>query len=107
MNELIALGRKLWDLAEPGFFESETHRILKNCLLNLGLPVQEFDGLPSGDGGSYRHFCGKQELIARGLFESFKNFEQQIRLVRDDAVHSPANLVINATGEEPGSHRNA
>ena len=83
MNELIALGRQLWDRAEPGFFERETHRILKDRFLNLGLSVQEFDGipgfiassdgkardktvalladmdgLPSGDGGSYGHFCG-------------------------------------------------
>ncbi len=116
MKELIALGRKLWDRAEPGFFESETHRILKNYFLNLGLSVQEFDGipgfiafsggkarektvalladmdgLPSGDGGIYGHFCGHHLQMtalystARRLLEKSPQILSQIAFVATPA----------------------
>jgi len=83
LDDLITLGRTLRDQAEPGFFETETHRILKERFTDLGFSVQEFDGipgfiassdgkrenksvalladmdgLPTGEGGSYQHSCG-------------------------------------------------
>ena len=83
MNDLIALGRTLWNHAEPGFFETETHRILKERFTDLAFSVEEFegipgfvasadgrrdnksiamladmDGLPTGPDGDFRHSCG-------------------------------------------------
>lgn len=83
MDDLIALGRTLCNHAEPGFFETETHRILVERFQDLDFSVQEFagipgfiangdgktdnktialladmDGLPTGQDGGYQHSCG-------------------------------------------------
>lgn len=36
MEELISLGRLLWDNGEPGFFEINTHKILSKKFKDLG-----------------------------------------------------------------------
>ncbi|MEA1910637.1 MAG: amidohydrolase [Spirochaetota bacterium] len=46
MNELISLGRLLWDNAEPGFFETETHKILSTRFKDLGFTIKEFKHIP-------------------------------------------------------------
>ncbi len=46
MNELISLGRQLWDNPEPGFFEVNTHNILSNEFKNLGFIIEEFKNIP-------------------------------------------------------------
>jgi amidohydrolase len=83
VDELIRLGRRLWECAEPGFLEHETHRVLLGLFEDLGFAIEEFtgmpgfaasrdgspsgkrialiadmDGLPGGEGGRYGHFCG-------------------------------------------------
>ena len=83
MDDLITLGRALRDHAEPGFFETETHRILVERFRELDFSIQEFagmpgfiasvdgktrnkslalladmDGLPTGEAGGYQHSCG-------------------------------------------------
>jgi amidohydrolase len=82
LDDLIALGRTLGDHAEPGFFETETHRILVERFRDLGFSIREFAGVPgfsaSADGkmrnktvalladmdglpaelDGYRHLCG-------------------------------------------------
>jgi metal-dependent amidase/aminoacylase/carboxypeptidase family protein len=83
LDDLIALGRTLWNQAEPGFFETKTHRILKERFTDLAFSVREFDGipgfiasqdgrgenksvalladmdgLPTGEGGCYQQSCG-------------------------------------------------
>lgn len=85
MNELISLGRVLWDNGEPGFFEIKTHKILSKKFRELEFVIQEFrnipgfiasiDGsyetkpialisdmdalpLPGDPGGKYIHSCG-------------------------------------------------
>ncbi len=85
MEHLIELGKKLWDAAEPGFFEIETEKILKKEFMESGFTIEKFgpftgfaatldgdfrskpialisdmDALPlpgSGD-SSYIHSCG-------------------------------------------------
>lgn len=46
MNELIALGRELWNNAEAGFFENTTHRILASRFEKAGFAVTPFEGMP-------------------------------------------------------------
>jgi len=46
MNELISLGRLLWDNPEPGFFEVNSHNILSNKFKDLGFIVEKFDNIP-------------------------------------------------------------
>jgi amidohydrolase len=83
VDDLITLGRALRDHAEPGFFETQTHRILVDRFRELDFSVQEFsgipgftasvdgetggktvalladmDGLPTDVDGGYRHSCG-------------------------------------------------
>lgn len=40
MQELISLGRQLWDNAEPGFFETKTHKILSSRFKELGFIIE-------------------------------------------------------------------
>ncbi len=46
MEELISLGRQLWENAEPGFFEVNTHKILSTKFKDLGFAVEEFKDIP-------------------------------------------------------------
>ena len=46
MEELILLGRELWDNAEPGFFEFKTHEILSGKFKRLGFLIEEFENIP-------------------------------------------------------------
>ncbi len=46
MKELISLGRQLWDNAEPGFFEINTHKILSKKFKEMGFEIQEFENIP-------------------------------------------------------------
>lgn len=46
MQELISLGKQLWDNAEPGFFETETHKILSIRFKELGFVIEEFENIP-------------------------------------------------------------
>jgi amidohydrolase len=46
MDELIALGRELEGLAEPGFFERRTHEALAARMRDLGLVVRDHAGMP-------------------------------------------------------------
>lgn len=46
MDELIDLGRQLWNHPEPGFFEERTHSILKTAFENEGFQVSNFSGMP-------------------------------------------------------------
>jgi amidohydrolase len=46
MNELISLGKQLWDNAEPGFFEFRTHAILSNKFKKLNFIVKGFENIP-------------------------------------------------------------
>ena len=97
MDDLIALGRTLGDHAEPGFFETETHRILAERFRDLDFSVQEFagipgfiatvdgrthdktialladmDGLPTGGDGGYQHSCG-HHLQMTALYGTVRN----------------------------------
>ncbi len=46
MNDIITTGRKLWELAEPGFFENSTHSFLSGLFADLGFSIKTFDGIP-------------------------------------------------------------
>jgi len=46
MKEFITLGRKLWNNAEPGFFEERTHAILASRFEEHGFLISGFDGMP-------------------------------------------------------------
>jgi amidohydrolase len=46
MEELISLGKKLWDNAEPGFFEVKTHQLLSKKFIDLGFEIREFTNIP-------------------------------------------------------------
>ncbi len=46
MNELISLGRLLWDNPEPGFFEVNSHNILSRKFKELGFVTREFENIP-------------------------------------------------------------
>ncbi len=46
MNELIKLGRQLWNNAEPGFFEKKSHEILSKKFKTIGFIVEAFEGIP-------------------------------------------------------------
>lgn len=46
MKELIALGRELWNSAEPGFFENNTHKILSSKFKDLGFVIKNFENIP-------------------------------------------------------------
>lgn len=46
MDELIELGRALWDNPEPGFFETETHKLLSSRFRDCGFDVRPFEGMP-------------------------------------------------------------
>jgi len=46
MEELLLLGRQLWNNPEPGFFEKSTHKILCNKFIDLGFSIEEFENIP-------------------------------------------------------------
>ena len=46
MEDFISLGRELANVAEPGFFEHQTHDILAAHFRRRGFTVQEFAGMP-------------------------------------------------------------
>ena len=45
-EKIIGAGRKLWDLAEPGYMERETHAFLRSLFDDLGFTVDGFGGIP-------------------------------------------------------------
>ena len=117
MDDLIALGRTLCDHAEPGFFETETHRILLERFQDLDFSVREFAGIPgfiaSGDGktdnktialladmdglptdedGGYRHSCG-HHLQMTALYGTAQN-------LRDKAPELLSRIAFIATPAE-------
>ena len=89
MEDFISLGRELANVAEPGFFEHQTHDILAAHFRRRGFTVQEFagmpgfaataggrvggtpvaviadmDGLPApGDTPAYAHLCGHHQQM--------------------------------------------
>ncbi len=46
MEELIKLGRRLWQNPEPGFFERETHLILSRAFESAGFKIRPFRDIP-------------------------------------------------------------
>ncbi len=46
MQDLISLGKQLWESAEPGFFETSTHNILSGKFKDLGFVIQIFENIP-------------------------------------------------------------
>ncbi len=46
MKDLIYLGRQLWDNAEPGFLEKNTHKILSKKFIDLGFSIELFENIP-------------------------------------------------------------
>lgn len=46
MELLIELGRKLWDNAEPGYFEVKTEEILKRQFTSAGFEIEKFGDFP-------------------------------------------------------------
>lgn len=46
MNHLIQLGRKLWETAEPGFFEIKTEKILRKEFIEAGYKIEQFGSFP-------------------------------------------------------------
>jgi len=46
MNHLIQLGRKLWETAEPGFFEIKTEKILRKEFIEAGYKIEQFGAFP-------------------------------------------------------------
>lgn len=46
MEELLSLGRQLWNNPEPGFFEKSTHAILSKKFIDLGFIIEEFKHIP-------------------------------------------------------------
>lgn len=46
MESLISLGKQLWDNAEPGFFETNTHNILSARFQELGFKTRNFNKIP-------------------------------------------------------------
>ncbi len=45
-EELLGVGRDLWDRPEPGFFENRTHDYLAGKFSDIGFAVETFDGMP-------------------------------------------------------------
>jgi amidohydrolase len=116
VDDLITLGRALRDHAEPGFFETETHRILVEHFRDLDFSIQEFagmpgfiasadgktrnkslalladmDGLPTGEAGGYQHSCGHhlQTTALYGTARSLLNSAPDL-LTRIAFVATPA-----------------
>jgi len=44
-REILALGRRLWAAAEPGYFERRTHKQLADAFREIGFAVTEFEGM--------------------------------------------------------------
>jgi amidohydrolase len=93
-SHYIDVGRRLWDAAEGGFHEWNTHRILTGEFEDAGFTVEPFEGIPGFTatygspgvrpialitdmdalplgGGTYRHMCGHHQqmtaLVATAL----------------------------------------
>jgi amidohydrolase len=45
-DDAVALGKRLWDAAEGGFFERRTHETLAAAFRGRGFSVEEFAGMP-------------------------------------------------------------
>jgi amidohydrolase len=81
--QLIQTGKELWNRAEPGFHENDTHDYLSGLFRKMGFEIREFEGmpgfiaavpgaepeiaviadmdalpLPGDEGGRYIHSCG-------------------------------------------------
>ena len=132
VDDLITLGRTLFDHAEPGFFETETHRILVDCFSDLDFSVQELagipgfiasedgktrnktvalladmDGLPTGVGGGYQHSCG-HHLQMTALYGTARNLRHSAPdlLSRIAFIATPAEEYLDFDRRETLRHQN-
>ena len=46
MEPIIELGRKLWDNAEPGYYEVQSEEILKKQFISAGFKIEKFGDFP-------------------------------------------------------------
>ena len=107
MEELISLGRLLWDNAEPGFFEINTHKILSKKFKELGFVIQKFENIPgfiATIDGSYETkpivlisdmdalpLPGDPELLNKIIFiaipaEEYIDFDKREKLIKDERI---------------------
>ena len=84
-QDIIETGRRLWELAEPGFRERKTHDYLAGRFSELGMDVRPFDGIPGFLAGRPEALDGSGERIA---------------LIADmDALPNPGSTAVSATAE--------